>query len=245
MKKTIVSFVSILMIILLFSACQPQEPVQVLLEPPLTDEELSKPVPDFLNEDQQLLFRKAKSVYSRLFSSSTGIAYGDIYGFGNEYDHFKINNHTYISNTTGRYRNYNDFEKMIKSLFSDEFWETRNSINFRDEIYPRYTNCEGKLCYIEFEGSGGFAYNKNFDDEFELISQSNNEISFYAIGHYSWRYQIGNETIEQRDQRLKNEYEYTKKYLITMILIEDEWRFSEFSDPVTDGGDYEGIHFSD
>ena len=244
MKKTIVSFVSILMIILLFSACQPHEPVQVLLEPPLTDEELSKPVPDFLNKDQQLLFRKARSVYSRLFSGSSGIAYGDIYGFGNEYENFKINGITYISNTTGRYRNYKDFEKLIKSMFVDEFWEARNIRSSNNKAYPMYTNCDGKLCYIDFMGSGGFAYNKNFGDEFELISESDNEISFYAIGHYSWRYQIDNETIEQRDQRLKNEYEYTKKFLITMILIEGVWRFSEFSDPVTDGGDYEGIHFS-
>ncbi len=244
MKKTIKNIISILIVSLL-TACQSQNTVVAELEPPLTEEELSKPVPDFLNEDQQLLFRKSKSVYQRLFNGSSGIAYGDIYGFGNEYDHFKINNQTYISNTTGRYRNYSDFEKMIKSLFVDEFWEARNTESFRNEVYPLYTNCDGKLCYIDFDGSGGFAYNQNFDDEFELISKTENEISFYVIGHYSWRYQIKDETIEQRDQRLKDEYEYTKKFLITMIDTENGWRFIEFSDPVTDGGNYEGVHFGD
>lgn len=60
MKKTIIGIISIFMIVLLFTACQSQEPVQVDLEPPLTDEELSKPVPNFLNEDQQYLFKNKK-----------------------------------------------------------------------------------------------------------------------------------------------------------------------------------------
>ncbi|MHB8097144.1 MAG: hypothetical protein ACYDEI_05795 [Erysipelotrichaceae bacterium] len=245
MKKTIINFISILMIVILIASCQSQEPVQVDMEPPLTNEELSKQVPNFLNEDQQYLFIKMRSVYQRLFSGSSGIAYGDIYGFGNEYDHFKIDNQTYISNTTGRYRNYEDFERMIKSLFVDEFWDARNTENYKNEEYPLYTNCDDKLCYIDFDGSGGFAYNNNFEDEYELISKTENEISFYTIGHYSWRYQFKDETIEQRDQRLKDEYEYTKKFLITLISTEDGWRFSEFSDPITDGGNYEGIHFRD
>lgn len=245
MKKAIKSFICVLIISLLFTACTTQVPVQAELNPPLTDEELSKPVPDFLDEDQQLLFRRAKSVYSRLFSGSSGIEYGDIDGFGNEFENFKINGITYISNTTGRYRNYKDFEKLIKSMFVDEFWEARNIRSSNNKTYPMYTNCDGKLCYIDFMGSGGFSYNMNFYDDFELISKTDSEISFYAIGHYSWRHRIGDETIEQRDQRLKDEFEYTKKFLITMILTEEGWRFSEFADPVTDEGNYEGIHISD
>ncbi len=244
MKKAIKYLNGILIIAVLFTACKTQAPVQAELNPPLTDEELSKPVPDFLDEDQQFLFREAKSVYQRLFNGSTGIAYGDIYGYGNEFDHYQIDNHTYISNTAGRYRNFIDFEIMIQSLFVNDFWNARNITSSNNEIYPLYTNCDGKLCYIDFEGRGGFAYNNNFDDEFELVSKTESEISFYAIGHFSWRYQIGDETIEQRDIRLKEGYEYSKKFLITMVLTDDGWRFSKFEDPLTDGGDYEGAYFN-
>ena len=239
-KLLILACILIISLISLFS-CDEKITYEEI-EPPLTEKDLEKPVPDFLNEDQQLLFRRAKSVYSRLFSGSSGIAYGDVDGFGNEYENFKINGITYISNTTGRYRNYKDFEKLIKSIFVVEFWDVRNTESFRNKTYPMYTNCDGKLCYIDFMGSGGFSYNMNFYDEFELISKTDSEISFYAIGHYSWRHRIGEETIEQRDQRLKDEYEYTKKFLNTLVLTEEGWRFSEFADPVTDEGNYEGIY---
>lgn len=215
----------------------------VTVEPPLTEKDLAYPLPDFLNEDQQLQYRRAKSVYSRLFSGSSGIAYGDVDGYGNEYEHYTIDDcpYTYISNIAGRYRDYLKFEKLIKSVFIDEFWEKRNILGPNAQ-YPLYANCDGYLCYIDFGPTGGFAANQNFYDEFELISKIDTEINFYVIGHYSWRYQIGNETIEQRDQRLKDTYEYTKKFLITMVLTDDGWRFSEFSDTVTDEGNYEGIY---
>ena len=118
-KLLILACILIISLISLFS-CEEKIPYEEI-EPPLTEKDLEKPVPDFLNEDQQLLFRRAKSVYSRLFSGSTGIAYVDIYGFGNECENFKINGITNISNTTGRYKNYKDFEKLIKSMFIDEF----------------------------------------------------------------------------------------------------------------------------
>ena len=38
-----------------------------LIEPPLTEYELSLPVPDFLDAKQQLLYRRAYNVYSHLF----------------------------------------------------------------------------------------------------------------------------------------------------------------------------------
>ena len=152
-KLLILACILIISLISLFS-CEEKIPYEEI-EPPLTEKDLEKPVPDFLNENQQLLFRRAKSVYSRLFSGSSGIAYGDVDGFGNEYENFKINGITYISNTTGRYRNYKDFEKLIKSIFVVEFWDVRNTESFRNKTYPMYTNCDGKLCYIDFMGSGG------------------------------------------------------------------------------------------
>lgn len=212
------------------------------LEPPLSNEILTMAVPDFLTEEQQLLYRRAYSLYYATSWMSTNIDFGDSvdnYIFEPIYQ----KDSPYLISKNGRYTKYDHFEKVIKSIYTEEFWNQQNNgINHLGETYQRFKNCNGSLCYIETMHGGSLWRNRNFEDTFELISSSNSKVEFYVVGYYSYRYTVDNETVEDRDKRLVESYEYIEKHLVTMVLTEDGWRVDHFEMTDYDEGSYTGIY---
>ena len=197
-------------------------------EPPLSEAELAESVPDFLDEDQQLLYRRAKNVYEHLFGPATiAVEYYETLDY-------PLSEYTYEENergwrylvSQGRYRDWDDFMRLVLSVFTEDlFLERNNGI---------YIERDGKLTFLDAAAGGSQYYNPNFQDEFELLSKSDDEIVFDVIGHYSQIHPYANESYEERDRRVAEGWEFTDRFTIRMVNTESGWRFDEFYNPGID-----------
>lgn len=138
------------------------------LEPPLSKRELAMTVPDFLTEEQQLLYRRAYSLYQPMWNGETSAI--DNYPLNDS----GIKNNTYetsIQNginyliSNGRFSNWEEFTLLVDSIFSKGFFDTKNTL---ENVSRIYIECDEKLCYQDFSRDGNVNYNDNFDDEFIL-----------------------------------------------------------------------------
>ena len=194
-------------------------------EPPLTERELTMAVPEFLDEEQQMLYRRAYNVYKHICGTSPGnIDYEDTLDYKiqySQYDFFEFENgRTYVL-SQGRYQNWDDFMELVLSVFTENFFDSRNR-------YSTFIELDGKLAFANGARGGSMAYNTNFEDDFKLISKSDSEIVFNVIGHYSNMYPNPGETPEERDIRVKSGWEVTEEFTIRMVMTESGWRFEEF-----------------
>lgn len=207
------------------------------LEPPLSERELKMAVPDFLTEEQQLLYRKAYSLYQHMFGGETSAIEYTEFMNSNEISSFKyeaiqIGSYSY-KKSLGRYKVWRDFDNLIKSVFSQRFWDDRNIID--KEIGTKiYIEKDKSLYFIEFSRGSGYYYNENFPDEFELLEKKDNFITFKLIGHYSPIWPLDQESSIQRNERRKAEYDYVIEFPIKMILTDDGWRFDVFHSTLAD-----------
>ena len=115
-------------------------------------------VPDFLTEEQQTLYRKARTAYAEFTLVATG--------FG----------------TT-----WNDFETAMLGLFTPDYLEALNiNINVLGDgttyRYVHFADYQGQLAFSD--GARGSNITYLGPDTFELISQTEDEIRFYVIGTY-------------------------------------------------------------
>lgn len=240
MKKMILTIIFVFFLTSL-AGCE-KDVFDPSLEPPLSKEILTMAVPDFLSVEQQLLYRRAYSLYYATSWMSTNIDFGDFVD-NYTFEPIQQKDSPYIISKNGRYSMYDHFEKVIRSIYTDEFWDQQNNrINHLGESYQRFKNCNGSLCYIETMHGGSLWRNRNFEDTFELISSSDTKVEFYVVGYYSYRYTVGNETPEDRDKRLIEGYEYIEKHLVTMVLTEDGWRVDHFEMTDFNEGSYSGIY---
>lgn len=199
-------------------------------EPPLSEAELAESVPDFLDEDQQLLYRRAKNVYEHFFGCVTFFSeyletirstqtQNDVYSYDDE--------NGYYLYSRGRYKNWDDFMRLMRSVFTEDFFLKKNKKDI-------YIEDNGRLVFHSLGRGGAQYYNDNFQDEFELLSKSDDEIVFDVIGHYSQIHPYANESYGERDRRVKEGWEFTDRFTIRMVNTESGWRFDEFYSAATD-----------
>ena len=210
------------------------------VEPLPIERALYKVVPDFLDEEQQMLYRKAYSLLylkrvqpslSMEFSKSLNYYIEEKYQtimlpYGETEMSFEI--------SQGRYQNWDDLLDLWHSVFTEEY--TADLLGLNDNFSAFY-NYNGKLATI-YDVSGismDSSYNLNFEDKFELISQNDSEIVFKLIAHFSSFYPKNGETYEERDARLESGWEWTEEFAIRMEMTESGWRFSEFHVPAYGG----------
>lgn len=187
-------------------------------EPPLNDYDQSISVPDFLDKEQQNLYRRAHAVYSMLHNSTTDIDYR-YPPYGGDIKSIKINEINYII-SQGRYKYWNDFKAMILSIFTQEYFDNLNKVR---DGHPLFIEQNGILYYRDFtHGQDPFYYEP---DNFELIKQTKNEIYFNIIGHFNY-YFPG--IYKPNEANLKEGDEFTMSYPTIMIKTEDGWRFSQY-----------------
>lgn len=208
-----------------------QVEVPIDLEIPLDDYSASIAVPDFLTEEQQRLYRRAHCVYAHLFGAeSTSI---DM--FPPQDGEARLSPKSVVLDdfnyqlATGRYRNWDDFYRLVHSVFTDDFWNSRNGSDS-----PIYRNIDGQLGIIELSRSVGYYYNEYFSDEFRLEKCTSDSVEFVVIGHYSQIWPVADESGEEREQQRKLEYDYTIEFPIELLLTEKGWRFNEFHATRTD-----------
>lgn len=199
-------------------------------EPPLDEESLAAAAPSFLDEEQQLLYRRAHCVYGHLFGGDT--AYSCIWEMGDQYPggwgEVERNGIGY-TRATGRYAAWEDFDALVHSVFTHRFWDSRNAIQ-RGE---RYINIDGAMHFI-LAARGMYYYNDNFPDTFRLISKTDDEITFTLTGHYSSPWPNEGESSQERDKRLTSGWDYTIDFPIKMVRTADGWRFDQFHHAAAD-----------
>lgn len=219
-------------------------PLDFSQEPPLDEYSASIAVPDFLTEEQQRLYKRAHCLYLNLF----GVTSANVDRLGrlgvaprqSESDTVVIDDMTYTV-SHGRYRKWAEFDALVHAAFTDKFWdEHNNSVSAVGEPWVLFREYNGMLCYLETEKGQGYWYNESFPDEFRLEKQTEDEISFTLIGHYSPVWPREGETSEERTARREREYEYTLEFPMRMVLTENGWRFDEFHSGLVDEDDPRG-----
>lgn len=193
-------------------------------EPPLWEYAKNLTVPDFLNKEQQNLYRRAYMIFP-VFHGSTILIDDFPLLEGQEKTEIKYTTYKdmeYII-SQGRYQNWNDFEAVMLNIFTENYYHELIGLNRKT---PSFIEIDSKLCYIDAAMGSRLEYVQ--PDTFELISKTDKEIKFNVIGHYAEprEGEVDEEYIERRD---KGEYDSTSKFPITMIKTTYGWRFSNFN----------------
>jgi len=195
-------------------------------EPPIDDYAAKMPVPDFLDSEQQNLYRRASMIYSILNGNPARLEDNFLLLDGSrltaETKYIELDGESYTV-AQGRYKNWNDFEAMLHHIFTQEY--SKYLINWGSD-YDNLINVGGTLHFVRM-GRGG-AFGHIGDDSFELISKKDDEIKFYVIGHYIEPHE--DETDEEYMRRKDSgNFDRTEKFPITMVKTDNGWRVSEFN----------------
>lgn len=201
-------------------------------EPPLSERTLAQPVPKFLDEEQKALFLHAYEAAQFLLASNVPeyprpdgstlesrepIEVGD----ENRYGVYEV--------ATGRYGWWADFKAMVEDIFTPEYLAklgVRENAPLED--FPCFTSTqEGRLCYLAWSKGDGDPFYSACDtpDSYELVSQSETEITFRLIGHYvTEAYFNAPGTPEAAE-------ETTRSFPIRMVKTDAGWRVAQFHLP--------------
>jgi hypothetical protein len=260
-KQSFALFTSLVLFIGLLTACQspPKEPsaygqppeiqrpeqngltVDPHVEPPLSDVALTISVPDFFDEEQKSLYRRAYSLYQHVFGGDTSSVeyaeFDEAERISREYESVMLDGVEYTI-AQGRYRHWADFTAVIHAVFTENFWDSRNTAYSKGGFYREQN---GNLCFIDAARGAGYYYNENFPDQFILLEKTDSTILFLLIGHYSPVWPREGETSEDRNKRRAREYEYTMEFPMKLVLSENGWRFDEFYSALADEKDENGI----
>lgn len=175
-------------------------------EPPLTEEDWDEPLPDFLDEEQQALYLRAKAIFPVFSGDTTNI--DSLFGGEAGGESFEQDGVRYCI-STGRYRQWADFMEMMRSIFTEEYIA---ELTGAETDSPAFFEKDGLLCYLEGARGSRFGYQES--DEFQLTEETEEEVSFDLIGHYL---PVGGGEI------------YTESYPIRMVRTEAGWRIAEFA----------------
>lgn len=175
-------------------------------EPPLTEEDWNEPLPDFLDEEQQALYLRAKAIFPVFSGDTTNI--DSMFGGEAGGESFEQDGVRYCI-STGRYRQWADFMEMMRSIFTEEYIA---ELTGAETDSPAFFEKDGLLCYLEGARGSRFGYQE--PDEFQLTEETEEEVSFDLIGHYL---PVGGGEI------------YTESYPIRMVRTEAGWRIAEFA----------------
>lgn len=200
---------------------------------PLDEYAQAAPVPDFLDEDQQLLYRRTYSLYSHIFGANTEEvdSWPGNTGFNYDYQNpYSQNGASYVP-ATGLYANWADFEEAVLSVFTRDFWNSRNGAGGTDT----YINHEGILFY-QPAARGNNGNNGNFPETFRLVERTEESITFITTAYYTEH--PGDVPAEGWDAYLRSHWDYTQDFPIRMVKTDRGWRFDQFYCPMTDANCY-------
>ena len=207
-------------------------PIPIPKEPPLLPPEPPVPqwvvdqvaVPDFLNEEQLLLYRRAYTAAQFLLTGCTENV--DDFPLANgstpapqperSYEQVQLNGVPYQI-SVGRYARWDDFEGMMDSIFTPGC--KQSLLTPCEDCPPTFTATEdGALCFQSAGAGCNLFYEAaGLPDAFELLLESDTRLDFKVIGHY---------LDEEREEPV-----YTEEFLISMLLTPKGWRLDEFHLP--------------
>ena len=212
-----------------------QEPEQAA-EPPIPDWAAEQPVPEFLTQEQQDLFLRAFGAAGFLMGCSTSAV--DDYPLSDgtmpdrsSYETVTLDNGWTYLVSVGRYQRWDDFQAMLDSIFTRSYQEELLNTETGDgERIPTFTSTpDGRMCFLDAGRGSNLEYDHaGMPDTYELVSQSDEAVEFYLIGHYAV---LDYENTDETGAPLSDGSVTTEKYPIRMEHTADGWRVSEIHVP--------------
>lgn len=213
-------------------AAQPAGPEQII-QPALSTSgtgPVFDSLDEILDEDQIWLLQAAEDFYLSTFGGDTSMINSWIAAGEDapppEEESFEQNGMIYTAGY-GRWAKWEDFDRYVHTLFTDQCWKERNERSG----FPIYIGHNGRMYYID-AAMGGGGHNGHIPDLYRLEEKTDDTISFTVIGHYLLRSTFDlqeGETYEERDRRVENSFDYTLEFPIQLVLTADGWRFNRFA----------------
>ena len=202
----------------------------------------------FLNEEQQELFARGEQV-SFLFSKAPSDigggefrdptisdAEGDELSRKDREDEIEWGKYgwPYGPVSTSLYRNWDDFEKMILEIYTEEcFWELNGmnavedvrDINAITDLNNLNRECKKRVSFLNVNGrlytSKGYNVGTHewVEEEYELMEQTEDRVFFYRVCTYQEMYPY------VKDGRILR-----CSYPVELLCTPDGWRIQQFSD---------------
>ena len=217
-------------------------PTELLELVPLTEEDYDYSVPDFLNEEQQNLYRCARkwfgiyryltAIIDEKFPNEDGTRLWDY--SPNPYYDFLV----YLDScespywpVVGYYADWAMFDAAFHRLFTDDFvaWLNNTNLHFdppREGERLHFLEIDGRTYYLSYERGGDPEYVGDVDgsispdryipDTYRLIEKTEQEVRFEVIAHYNGAF------------RGEPEMHWTRTIEIVMVLVDGQWKFSQF-----------------
>ena len=173
-------------------------------------------LPDFLTEEQKILYRQAASIFS-IFTEDPGLINRfyeweeGVESVGSVLE--KLENGGSYSAVYGKYKLWDDFIHMVHSVFTEAYYDELNSSYSAD--IPLFAEVDG-ITYA-------LAVTKTFNPEaeiipsvYELVADTDTEIVIRVNTGY--RYE------EENGYRIEPVI-----YEVKMVYTEEGWRFSQFN----------------
>ncbi len=173
-------------------------------------------LPDFLTEEQKILYRQAASIFS-IFTEDPGLI-NRFYEWEEGVESVgavleKLENGGSYSAVYGKYKLWDDFIHMVHSVFTEAYYDELNSGYLAD--IPLFAEVDG-ITYT-------LAVTKTFNPEaeiipsvYELVADTDTEIVIRVNTGY--RYE------EENGYRIE-----PVTYEVKMVYTEEGWRFSQFN----------------
>ena len=211
---------------------QPAGPEQIIQ--PAQSTSGTKPVFDsldeVLDEDQIWLLQAAEDFYLSTFGGDTSMINSWIAAGEDapppEEEIIEQNGMIYNA-AYGRWAKWEDFNRYVHTLFTDQCWKERNERSG----FPIYIGHNGRTYYIDASMGGG-DHNGHIPDLYRLEEKTDDTVSFTVIGHYllrsTYEFQEG-ETPDERDRRVENSFDYTLEFPLQLVLTADGWRLNQFA----------------
>ena len=199
-------------------------------EPPLSQQDLQVPAPDFLPEDLQMLYRCAyKMMIIRIGTyaiDATNFFPCDTPDTSLTYwDQLTIDGKSYAP-ALNHYQSWDLFYTTLDSIFTKEFLET-SYLSSDGTVYFRPV--DGRLYYLPTERGFAPAYDQDTTKmDFVLLNKTPDQIDIQVTATYAVD-ENANQAFRQAwlDGLVSN----TETYTISLQRQENGWRFSQFDVP--------------
>lgn len=199
-------------------------------EPYLSSQDLQVPVPDFLTDEQKLLYLRA---YKMMLIRIGTYAIDDTQYFPCDNpdttrtytDTISVDGYEYTP-ALNHYRQWDSFYSTLRGIFTAGFLDS-DYLSFDGVTYFR--PIEGNMYYISTERGFDPGYNQDSTSmDFTLQEETPDKIVIQVTATYAI-----DESSSQafRQAVLDGLISNTKNYSITLVRSDDGWRFSQFNVP--------------
>lgn len=184
-------------------------------------------LPEFLNEEQKQLYRRAYAFYSTVHKNFYMLVYrfpleDGSYAFPEEIERI---DGVWYSVSNGRYQTWEEYRTALLSVFTEGWFQEHMEGN------PGYLIRDGKLLCLQADIGYNATFKGTGTNTFEQLEQTENRIDFLLIEHYD----TYNPQFPKFDETppLESDLEWGDDYSIarqiTLVKTEAGWRFDVFS----------------